>query len=109
MSMEKTGEILDVTPQQISRFELGQQKISAAQLYRLARGFDVPIGWFFLGYEETSEEISRLRVVLKASCGEYRPVAQKEKQDALIRAWLALSNEKKRDAVLALTEAMLPE
>lgn len=107
--MEKTGEILDVTPQQISRFELGQQKISAAQLYRLARGFDVPIGWFFLGYEETSEEISRLRVVLKAGRGEYRPVVLKEKQDALIRAWLALSNEKKRDAVLALTEAMLPE
>lgn len=107
--MEKIGEILDVTPQQISRFELGQQRISAVQLYRLASGFDVPVGWFFLGYEETSEEISRLRVVLKASREEYRPVVLKEKQDALIRAWLALSNEKKRDAVLAVTEAMLSD
>lgn len=109
MSMEKAGEVLDVSPQQISRFELGHQKISAAQLYRLARAFDVPVGWFFLDFKEADEEIYRLQAVLKEDRGEYQSVALKEKLDALIHAWLALSSEKKRDAVLALTESMLQE
>ena len=41
------GKVLDVTFQQIQKFERGDNRISGSQLYTLAQFFDVPIGTLF--------------------------------------------------------------
>ena len=41
------GEVLDVTFQQIQKFERGENRISGSQLYTLARFFNVPISTLF--------------------------------------------------------------
>ncbi|SCZ50778.1 helix-turn-helix domain-containing protein [Thiohalomonas denitrificans] len=106
LSLEKVGELLNVSPQQISRFERGQHRISASQLYRLARGFDVPVGWFFAGYREVDlEELQRIRLVVGEERGTWRPDSNEERENALLQAWRALDTDEQRKSVLDLLEA----
>jgi transcriptional regulator with XRE-family HTH domain len=105
MSLEKLAEALEVTQQQMSRYELGQNRVGAAQLYRVALGLNVPVGWFFLGYVEQADELQRLRVALREDRGDYRPESGPEREQALVEAWRALPNGRQRDRVLALLEA----
>lgn len=51
LSAAALAEMIGSTQQQISRYENGQNKISAAQLYLLAQRFSVPLSWFFLDSE----------------------------------------------------------
>ena len=45
------GQVLDVSAQQISHFERGDHRISAAQLYMIACSTNTPIQWFFTGMQ----------------------------------------------------------
>lgn len=40
--------------QQIQKYESGANRISASRLYELARALEVPVSYFFEGYEETA-------------------------------------------------------
>ena len=46
----KLAESINGTQQQISRYEAGQNKMSAAQLYVIAGALDIPVSWFFMDY-----------------------------------------------------------
>ncbi len=105
MSLEQLAEILDVTQQQMSRYELGQHRLSAAQLYQLARAFDNNVSWFFQGYRENSEELKRLEVILHENKGAYSTDTKREKEQALLAAWQALPSDLQRERLLALLEA----
>jgi len=54
MSQERLGDALELTFQQVQKYERGANRISAGTLYRLAQILDVPISFFFDGIEETS-------------------------------------------------------
>ena len=60
------GQVLDVSAQQISRFEHGDHRISAAQLYLLARSMNTPIQWFFMGMQK-GEWQSHVPVIVGAN------------------------------------------
>ncbi len=45
------GHVLGVSAQQIARLEHGKNRISAAQLYLIARSTNTPIQWFFAGMQ----------------------------------------------------------
>ncbi len=47
MSQEKLGENLDVTFQQIQKYEKGSNRISASRLFDISRILDVPVQFFF--------------------------------------------------------------
>lgn len=47
ISQTEAGKILDVSFQQIQKIETGKNRISAANLARLAYAFDYPVVWFF--------------------------------------------------------------
>jgi len=47
MSLEKLAEIVDVAPQQIQKYEMGETRISASRIYELSKIFDVPLAWFY--------------------------------------------------------------
>jgi transcriptional regulator with XRE-family HTH domain len=49
MSQGKLGEALDVTFQQIQKYEKGANRIGASRLQQLARVLDVPPAFFFEG------------------------------------------------------------
>lgn len=48
-SMRELGDKLSVTHQQVSKYELGDSRISASDLYELARALEVPVSFFFDG------------------------------------------------------------
>lgn len=47
MSQEKLGEHLDLTFQQVQKYEKGSNRISASRLFEMARILDVPVQFFF--------------------------------------------------------------
>ena len=49
MSQEKLGEALGLTFQQVQKYERGSNRISASNLYEIARTLKVSIAWFFEG------------------------------------------------------------
>ena len=49
LSQEKLGVVLDVTFQQIQKFENGRNRITASQLFTVAGALGVSVGYFFKG------------------------------------------------------------
>ncbi|HAK63244.1 MAG: helix-turn-helix domain-containing protein [Pseudomonadota bacterium] len=47
MSQEKLGEALDLTFQQVQKYEKGANRIGAGRLYRIAQLLGVPVQFFF--------------------------------------------------------------
>ena len=47
MSQEKLGESLDVTFQQVQKYERGANRISASRLFDISHILDVPVQYFF--------------------------------------------------------------
>lgn len=60
ISAAALAEAIDSTQQQISRYENGQNKLGAAQLYRIALSLDVPVSWFFKGIDLQAESINKI-------------------------------------------------
>lgn len=104
LSLESVGEIIEVSPQQISRFEYGQQRISANQLYQLARGLDAPISWFFIDYKEDKDELERIAAINK-NLSDWSAQTNEELEKALIAAWRSLSTNKQKQSVLNIIES----
>jgi transcriptional regulator with XRE-family HTH domain len=53
LSQEKLGEAIGLTFQQIQQYERGTNRISASRLFQLSRVLDVPVAFFFEGFEPT--------------------------------------------------------
>lgn len=47
ISQEQVGEMVGVSLQQVQKYEIGVNKISASKLYKFAKIFDKPINSFF--------------------------------------------------------------
>ncbi|MEL6323846.1 MAG: helix-turn-helix transcriptional regulator [Pseudomonadota bacterium] len=49
LTQEKLGELLDLTFQQVQKYEKGVNRVSAGRLYEMAAVLGVPIGYFYEG------------------------------------------------------------
>ena len=47
LSQTKLADALNVTFQQVQKYERGSNRVGAGRLYQLARVLDVPVGYFF--------------------------------------------------------------
>jgi len=104
MSLMKMGEIVGVTQQQASRLERAQNQMTASQLYKFARGLDVNVSWFYVGFEEDPAEIERLKAAIGENRSEWSPNTSEQLDDALLTAWHALSSKSQKERVLAMIE-----
>lgn len=48
LSQEELAGRIGISFQQLQKYETGENRISAARLFRLAGALDVPITWFFV-------------------------------------------------------------
>lgn len=55
LTQERLGEILELTFQQVQKYEKGVNRVSAGRLYEIAGVLGVPISYFFEGAEEFLE------------------------------------------------------
>ncbi len=54
MSQEKLGEAVDLTFQQIQKYERGTNRVSASRLHQFAQALNVPVSFFFDGLDSPS-------------------------------------------------------
>jgi transcriptional regulator with XRE-family HTH domain len=90
LTQQQFAELIGVAYQQVHRYELGTNKISAGQLYEIARGSGTPVEYFFAGLEMENPDLPpRLRRLLDIS----RDVGE-------------IENKKHRQAISHLTRAL---
>ncbi|MES2675497.1 MAG: helix-turn-helix domain-containing protein [Pseudomonadota bacterium] len=102
ISAAALAETIGSTQQQISRYENAQNKISASQLYMLARSLSVPISWFFLD----SEPPTKLSLVTEKTPPQYHRNAFADETETLHTMWQRLSSAQ-RSAILKLLDSFL--
>ncbi len=55
MSQEGLAETIDLTFQQVQKYERGSNRISASKLYEISRALKAPVAYFFEGYGEAED------------------------------------------------------
>lgn len=55
MTQERLAELIEVTFQQVQKYERGANRISASKLFAIAGALESPIGYFFDGLDGASE------------------------------------------------------
>lgn len=95
------AEAIGSTQQQISRYENGQNKLSASQLYLLGQCLGVPVSWFFL--ECTPEPVPLL---IKEPAASYLRNVMEEEVASLQTLWPQLS-QTQRTAILRLLDSFV--
>ncbi len=100
------AEAVGLTQQQISRYENGENKLAAVQLYRMASCLNTPLAWFFLGAEKIEEApaIRDRRGVyrVESAPGE----AALEEELSVLRAVWPSVNADRRAALLQLLDTI---
>lgn len=94
------GEAVDLTFQQIQKYERGATRISASRLYQFASILDVDIDYFFDGMAEDDLEVLPI--------GHGEPGRMREAL-ALVRAYYLIEDEGVRRSVFELTKAIADE
>ena len=100
MSQEQLGVTLDLTSQQVQKYESGANRISASRLWDISQVLDVTIGYFF---EDMSSETKlasprKVSINLKKIPNEYfesDPVVRRETLE-LVRTYYSISEPKVR-------------
>ena len=100
MSQEQLGVTLDLTSQQVQKYESGANRISASRLWDISQVLDVTIGYFF---EDMSSETKlasprKVSINLKKIPSEYfesDPVVRRETLE-LVRTYYSISEPKVR-------------
>ncbi len=94
MSLDKLGEALELTFQQVQKYERGMNRIGASRLYQLCHILDVPIEYFFEELEGGGPAPSPDNVMLKRETLE------------LVRGYYRIRDSKVRDALRYMAIAM---
>ena len=94
ISQTELGDLLDLTFQQIQKYEKGKNRISAARLYEISKILDVPLDYF---YEDFS--IDDGKAVLKnENCMGFH--IEEAEAIRILKSYCSISDEKMRKAVL---------
>lgn len=101
VSAAALAEAIGSTQQQISRYENGQNKLSAAQLYLLAQSLAVPVSWFFLDCD--AEPVPLL---VRENTPPYLRNALNDELATLQNIWPRL-NANQRNALLKLLDSFM--
>jgi transcriptional regulator with XRE-family HTH domain len=86
VSLEKLAEIVDVAPQQIQKYEIGETRISASRIFELSSVFGVPVTWFYDNLEAatSAEMFARIGRQQHADIRAVVPIALEASQEALL-------------------------
>lgn len=93
-SQERLAGHLDLTFQQVQKYEKGTNRVGAGRLYQLAEVLGVPIAYFFEGLDP--EDLTPMTI---------DPVPDQESRQ-LVEAYAAIANPEIRKQVLALMRVM---
>jgi transcriptional regulator with XRE-family HTH domain len=108
LSQEKLAEALNLTFQQVQKYERGSNRIGAGRLHQIAGVLEVPVSYF---YDEMPKDvISRAPAALKGLAEatepyEADPMAKRETLE-LVRAYYRITDPRVRKRVFELVKAI---
>ncbi|MGD9766815.1 MAG: helix-turn-helix domain-containing protein [Pseudolabrys sp.] len=100
MSQEKLGVALDLTFQQIQKYEKGTNRIGASRLQQIATVLQVPVSFFFAGLPENGDPADDPAAVA------VRDFLASSDGLALVRAFPRIRTQQLRSRVVALVEEL---
>jgi transcriptional regulator with XRE-family HTH domain len=98
MSQTELGDLLDVTFQQVQKYENGANRMSAGRLQRVAEVLDVPITFFYSNFDSNRSEHSAPKIDFDSF--------QSSDAIRLVRAYSRIKQRGVRLELLRLTEAI---
>jgi transcriptional regulator with XRE-family HTH domain len=104
MSQEKLGDALDLTFQQIQKYEKGTNRIGASRLQQISSILQVPVSFFFDGAPATGHEVDGLsEAPSPAYISDFLATSDGL---ALTRAFVRIKDAKLRRRIVDLVEEM---
>jgi transcriptional regulator with XRE-family HTH domain len=100
ISQTELGGILDVTFQQVQKYETGTNRISAGRLQQIAEVLDVPVTYFYAGTDGNGSEPK------SPSIGGEFDLLQSAHAIRLVRAYTRISDRGVRLKLLKLAETI---
>lgn len=101
LTQEKLGDMLELTFQQVQKYEKGVNRISAGRLFEMANVLNVPIGYFYDGAEEHIGASAQLAEVDENAAA---PVMDADTLD-LIAAFQKITDPSLRKSILQTVKA----
>lgn len=107
MSQEKLAGIVNITFQQIQKYERGMNRISASRLYQFSKALDVPISYFYdqfgtamglpaaTGFSDTEQEEFAAEDIMSS-----------KETIALIKSYYAIKDPEKRKSIVRFIKSM---
>ncbi|MEM1106816.1 MAG: helix-turn-helix transcriptional regulator [Pseudomonadota bacterium] len=102
LTQEKLGDLLDLTFQQVQKYEKGVNRISAGRLYEMSGVLGVPVSYFYDGAEDHLEK-ARI-TVHEGETAVVAPVISTETME-LIAAFQKIEDPGLRKSILATVRA----
>lgn len=111
ISQEKLGEAVNLTFQQIQKYERGANRVGASRIYEFSRVLDVPVSYFFDDMNEVTKATRGRRISPKGLTDndqaelESDPLARRETLE-LVRAYYKINDPKIRKRLFELTKTL---
>jgi len=100
LSQQRLGKAIDVSFQQIQKYELGRNRVGASRLHMLAKTLDVPVAFFFDDTDPT-----RALPMLSAAASTTDLLDGSETRE-LVNAYFAISDADIRRSLLVLVKTL---
>jgi len=106
-SQERLAEALNLTFQQVQKYERGANRVGAGRLYELSKALDVPVTYFFDELPEAPDGATSGPAMQETAQRQYEadPMAQRETL-LLVRAYYDIADPAVRRRLLDLIRAM---
>ena len=106
MSQEKLGKAINLTFQQVQKYERGANRIGSSRLYQLSQVLDIPVSYFF---DDLPPEIASTKTPgladAKVASFEGDPLVKRETLE-LVRAYYRITEPSVRKRVFELVKAV---
>ena len=106
LSQESVSKTMELTFQQLQKYEHGTNRISASRLYQLATILHVPVSYFFETVDAEEIVAQENEPGLPAGEGVSGDLMKKRKTVELVRAFYAIDDDKQRNAALNLLKTL---
>ena len=105
MSQDKLGKALNLTFQQIQKYERGANRIGSSRLYQLSQILDVPVSFFF---DDMTPEVSGKASGMAEGEAQSFEVGQLSRRETLelVRAYYKISNPAVRKKLFEMVKAL---
>ncbi len=94
LTQSDLGEKVDLTFQQIQKYEKGENRISASKLYQIAQVLDTTVSFFFEDYSETQEQ---------------KEITDDKQSIDLVQSFKSIKNPKVKKRIMMLIESVRDE